>query len=224
MGISWASAEPGRLSCQRLPGVRQKQQGSAWSNDLCKGSDSGGTESSIQAAFIFVFDPWPRKRSKPYHTTIRRLHIRRRSRTMAFVGTSAVPSQPVIEDCRLLCRTRSPRALRAGERPLVQPLRFQLRSRGRGFPNEPPANLEVRSEWMILKEAWHDPSVSQKRVVGALNRPARNAMLHERCAIAVRLLIALDLISRTALVRHHLRIGMHLSKRCAMPVMPSVKP
>ena len=53
---------------------------------------------------------------------------------------------------------------------------------------------------MILKEAWHDPSVSQKRVVGALNRPTRNAMLHVRCAIAVELLITLDLINRTALL------------------------
>ena len=62
----------------------------------------------FQAAFMAVFDPGPRKRPKPDHATSRRLRIRRRSRGMVFVGTSAAPSQPVIEDYRRLCRTRSP--------------------------------------------------------------------------------------------------------------------
>jgi len=77
---------------------------------------------------------------------------------------------------------------------------------------------------MVRKEARHDPGIPQKRAVGVFNRPTRNAVLQVRCAIAVELLIAPDLINRTALVSHHLRIGMHLSKRCAMLVMPRAKP
>src|ERR1700689_1745973 len=39
------------------------------------------------------------------------------------------------------------RGLRAFSRVAVAP----------GCPDEPPANLEVRPEWTIRKEAWHDP-------------------------------------------------------------------
>jgi hypothetical protein len=76
---------------------------------------------------------------------------------------------------------------------------------------------------MVRKEARHDSRVSQKRTVGALNRPTRNALLHVRCAIPIELLIAPDLINRPALVGHHLRIGVHLCKRCAVLVMPGAK-
>jgi len=77
---------------------------------------------------------------------------------------------------------------------------------------------------MIRKEAWHDPCVSQKGALGVLNRPTRNAVFNVRCAIAVEFLVDLDLINRTALVGHYLRIGMHLSKSCAMLVMPRAEP
>jgi hypothetical protein len=74
------------------------------------GGSSGDPASrrSIQDAFMAVPDPGPRKRPKPDHATVRHLRIRRRSRAMVFVRTSAASSQPVIEDYRRLCRTRSP--------------------------------------------------------------------------------------------------------------------
>ena len=77
---------------------------------------------------------------------------------------------------------------------------------------------------MVRGKAGHHPRIAEEVAIDSLDRPPRNAVLHVRRAIAVKLLIALDLINRTALVGHHVRIGMHLSKRSAMLVMPRAQP
>jgi hypothetical protein len=76
---------------------------------------------------------------------------------------------------------------------------------------------------MILKEAGHNPCVAQESAVGVLDRPTRKAILRIRRAIPIELRIALGLVDRTALIGHHLRIGMHLSERRAMLVAPRAK-
>jgi hypothetical protein len=49
------------------------------------GSGSNGTESSIEAAFIAVFDPGPGKRAKPDRATSQCLRTWRRSRALVLV-------------------------------------------------------------------------------------------------------------------------------------------
>jgi hypothetical protein len=115
-------------------------------------------------------------------------------------------------------------APRVGSRPPARPSRFPLRSRDPGAPDEPPTDLDVRSERMVRSKASHDSRVSEKRAVGLFNRPTRNPMLDVRCSIAVEFLVASDLIDRTTLVGHYFGIGMHLSKRRTVFVTPGVKP
>ncbi|KKA06713.1 hypothetical protein VP03_31930 [Sinorhizobium meliloti] len=90
--------------------------------------------------------------------------------------------------------------------------------------SEPPANLEMRSERMILGHARHYACISKKRAIRIFDGPARNTMLSMSSAVAVELQIAFHWIDRSTEVSHDLWIGVHFCECCAMTIVPFMEP
>jgi hypothetical protein len=92
-----------------------------------------------------------------------------------------------------------------------------------GAPYESPADLVVRSKWMIAGVTQHDPRIAQKEASSVLDCPAGGAMFPIGCSISVELRIAVGAIDGTALIGHDLAIGVHLRERVAMIFAPRSK-
>jgi hypothetical protein len=76
---------------------------------------------------------------------------------------------------------------------------------------------------MIWEKARHDPCITEKIAINGLDRPPRKPMLRIRRAIAVKFGVALGAVDRSTKVKHHVRVGMHLSERHTMFVAPRKK-
>jgi hypothetical protein len=90
-------------------------------------------------------------------------------------------------------------------------------------PNQTPANVEMRTEW-VARPRWHNSSVAEKSTFMTLDGPTAKSMLTIYRHVAIQLCVAFAPADWTAVILHHLRVRVHSSECVSVTLLPTAKP